>query len=166
MVKKNAEYKGIQKKLVAAIAMVLVASIMVVTSSYAWFTLSTAPEVTGITTSVGSNGNLEIALRNGSVESITNSEGYSFPAANNYWGNLVDLSNEMYHLDDITLMPSALTAVEQKGVEYSYQKNSDGTKYVDETGNGIEGIDASTAYAELTAKQKACLLYTSPSPRD
>ena len=110
MVKKNTEYKGIQKKLVAAIAMVLVASIMVVTSSYAWFTLSTAPEVTGINTSVGSNGNLEIALRTGALAQIRNSEGATFPAANNSWGNLVDLSNEMYHLDDITLMPAALTA--------------------------------------------------------
>ena len=61
MVKSNSEYRSIRKKLMVAIAMVLVASIMMVSASYAWFTLSTAPEVTGITTSIGSNGNLEMA---------------------------------------------------------------------------------------------------------
>ena len=53
---------GIRQKMMAAVAMLLVASLLMVTSTYAWFTLSTAPEVTGITTSVGANGNLEIAL--------------------------------------------------------------------------------------------------------
>ena len=55
------EMKSIRKKLLAAIAMLLVAVIMTVSSTYAWFTLSTAPEVKGITTTVGANGNLEIA---------------------------------------------------------------------------------------------------------
>ena len=171
MVKKNAEYKGIQKKLVAAIAMVLVASIMVVTSSYAWFTLSTAPEVTGINTSVGSNGNLEIALRTGSLESISNSDGLTFPAANNYWGNLVDLSNEMYHLDDITLMPAALTAEKVSDADYTFQKNAD-DKYVtsvvteDEDGKttttteviNLSNDDAhKLAYAEMGPEDQAKL---------
>lgn len=57
-------YGGVRKKLMGAVAMLLVASIMVVSSTYAWFTLSTAPEITGISTSVGANGNLEIALLN------------------------------------------------------------------------------------------------------
>lgn len=53
---------AIKKKLTAAVMMLLVSCIMVVTSTYAWFTLSTAPEVTGIQTTIGGNGNLEIAL--------------------------------------------------------------------------------------------------------
>ena len=127
MVKKNTEYKGIQKKLVAAVAMVLVASIMVVTSSYAWFTLSTAPEVTGINTSVGSNGNLEIALRTDATgANITNSTGAIFPAANNYWGNLVDLSSDVYHLNDITLMPAAIQATQVTGEKIEYTTDADG----------------------------------------
>ena len=65
--KKNSEFGGVKKKLTAAIAMLLVATIMMVSSTYAWFTLSTAPEVTGITTSVGANGNLEMALLNGNA---------------------------------------------------------------------------------------------------
>ena len=54
----------IKKKFAAAICMLLIAAIMMISSTYAWFTLSTAPEVTGITTNVGANGNLEIALLN------------------------------------------------------------------------------------------------------
>ena len=112
MAKSNSEFKSIQKKLVAAVAMVLVASIMVVSSSYAWFTLSTAPEVTGIQTSVGSNGNLEMALRTqNNVNEIPSLVGQTMPNANATWGNLVDLSyNSEYGLDKITLAPARLNA--------------------------------------------------------
>ena len=43
---------SIRKKLLAAVAMLLVACIMTVSSTYAWFTLSPAPEVKGIATKV------------------------------------------------------------------------------------------------------------------
>ncbi|MBR7098424.1 MAG: hypothetical protein IKC59_03330, partial [Clostridia bacterium] len=75
--------------------MLLVASFMVVSSSYAWFTLSTAPEVKGIQTSVGSNGNLEIALYTGQ-ETITSSVGDGAEnKTDKYetWGNLINLSD-------------------------------------------------------------------------
>ena len=107
---------GIRNKLMAATSMLLVASIMMVSSTYAWFTLSTAPEVTGITTSVGANGNLEIALLTTntyqSPESISSSTGDSsahqaVTAANITWGNLVDLSDPSYGLNSIQLMPAA-----------------------------------------------------------
>lgn len=118
MVKTNSEYRSIRKKLMAAIAMVLVASIMVVSSSYAWFTLSTAPEVKGITTSVGSNGNLEMALRTGTLQEISTSTGLAFPAANTTWGNLVDLSyNDVYHLDQMELRPARLNVTEDAGAK-------------------------------------------------
>ena len=73
---------GHKKKLTAAVAMLLVSAIMVVSSTYAWFTLSTAPEVTGITTTVGANGNLEIALspENGDAAGITSKVGDSMDA--------------------------------------------------------------------------------------
>ncbi|MBQ3236009.1 MAG: hypothetical protein IJA92_00615, partial [Oscillospiraceae bacterium] len=102
--------------------MLLVSSIMMVSSTYAWFTLSTAPEVTGITTAVGANGNLEMALlptdglTKGSANDfgITSSAGDSTKDAtikNLTWGNLVDLSNSaFYGFDQITLYPAALNA--------------------------------------------------------
>ena len=105
---------SIKSKLVSAIAMLLVATIMVVSSTYAWFTLSTAPEVTGISTAVGANGALEMLLATKDAEgnwvygtgSLNNSE--DMTVRNTYWGNLVDLSDLSYGSQAITLYPSAL----------------------------------------------------------
>ena len=108
---------GIRNKLMAAVAMLLISSIMMVTSTYAWFTLSTAPEVTGITTSVGANGNLEMALLNGQTfadpTQITSNVGDSsamqdVTQSNITWGNLVDLSHSSYGLNLVALNPARL----------------------------------------------------------
>ena len=111
MNKAKKKQQTIRQKLIAAIAMLMVSAIMVVSSSYAWFTLSTSPEVTGIETSIGANGNLEMALNNGGT--ITSNVGDSLEEAvvkNLTWGNLVDLSDG-YGLDMVKLMPSRLTFV-------------------------------------------------------
>lgn len=112
--------RELKQKLMAAISMLLVSSLMMVTSTYAWFTLSTAPEVTGITTAVGANGNLEMALlpidgttatidANSGVGDAINKDRSNVAEANVTWGNLVDLSDTtVYGLDKITLFPSAL----------------------------------------------------------
>lgn len=108
--------RDIKTKLLAAIGMLLVSSIMMVSTTYAWFTLSTAPEVKGINTAVGANGNLEMALlpTDGLVGSITSNVGdYSLEIEekNVTWGNLVDVSDStVYGLNKITLFPSALNA--------------------------------------------------------
>jgi len=119
--KMSKRQKDIKSKLMAAICMLLVSSIMMVSSTYAWFTLSTAPEVTGIQTAVGANGNLEMALQpySGDLAAITSAEGDSLllPAQRNItWGNLVDVSeNATYGMNNITLYPATLnTAVEGK----------------------------------------------------
>jgi hypothetical protein len=107
--------RDIKNKLMAAICMLLVSSIMMVSSTYAWFTLSTAPEVTGINTAVGANGNLEMALlpESGSTGDIKSDVGDGVKPIlekNITWGNLVDLSdNNFYGLDKITLYPAKLT---------------------------------------------------------
>ncbi len=108
--------RDLKTKLMAAISMLLVSSLMMVTSTYAWFTLSTAPEVTGITTAVGANGNLEMALlpEHGDAELIESNVGDSISTdnikeANITWGNLVDVSSTAtYGLDKITLFPAEL----------------------------------------------------------
>lgn len=102
---------GLKSKLVAAICMLLVAVIMVVSSTYAWFTLSTAPEVTGITTNVGSNGALEMMLvtltNEGAIDYVIGTTaGKTIIEKNKMWGNIVDVSDSSYGLDQITLMPS------------------------------------------------------------
>lgn len=124
---------SMRQKLMAAAAMLLVAAILLVSSTYAWFTLSTAPEITGITTSVGANGNLEMALLQsdnhisgvnkntyGDMSKITSAVGDSSAATNDVlksnitWGNLVNLQNEKYGLGKINLLPARLHSVDGK----------------------------------------------------
>lgn len=110
-------YGGVKKKLMGAVCMLLVASIMMVSSTYAWFTLSTAPEITGISTSVGANGNLEMALlpttgNLGEIKSAVgdskDTAGQTVVAANVTWGNLVDLSDASYGASNFVLNPARL----------------------------------------------------------
>ena len=121
--KKTTELRGkktsVRTKLAAAVAMLLVSTIMLTTTTYAWFVLSTAPEVKGMSTTVGSNGSLEIALLNDSTDTtaITSGVGDSSAAdgdvvrANTHWGNIVDLSSATYGLTNAAkakLYPAAL----------------------------------------------------------
>lgn len=110
---------GLKSKLMGAVAMLLVSAIMVSSATYAWFVLSTHPEVKGMSTTVGSNGALEIALLNnetgkvGGLANITANVGDSKEAvtkSNETWGNIVDLSDASYGLGKITLYPAALNA--------------------------------------------------------
>ncbi len=127
--KQSNEMTAVKKKLMAAVAMLLVACIMTVSSTYAWFTLSTAPEVKGITTTVGANGNLEIAL--GQYDTVYgdgvvgSDEGDSMDIvgkdkheANITWGNLIDLDYADYGLGEIKLYPSRLNATFVDGKGY------------------------------------------------
>ena len=125
---------GIRNKMVAAVSMLLVASIMMVSSTYAWFTLSTAPEVTGITTNVGANGNLEMMLLNKDsfnsteenlgVESGVNDSmaAQKVTLANLKWGNLVDLADQSYGLQSIVMNPARLNI--QGNTANGYKLNS------------------------------------------
>ena len=114
--KKERKQHSNSKKLFAVVCMLLVSCMLVVTASYAWFTLSTAPEVKNISTAVGANGNLEIALlpTDGDLLKIGVRAGDSLEdmeKRNVTWGNLVDLSDSaIYGLDAMTLYPSQLNA--------------------------------------------------------
>ena len=85
------------RKISVTLCMLIIASMMVVGSTYAWIVLSTAPEVSEITTTVGANGALEIRLNdnNGGINAI--------------FRNIVDLPNEKYGLDQIVLLPSIVS---------------------------------------------------------
>ena len=112
----------LKRKLLAAVSMLLVSTILMTATSYAWLVLSVAPEVTGITTNVGANGALEIVLltteTRENLDLIRTSTDLSLkgrnPDANNTWGNLVDVSYAEYGLSDIMLMPSRLFLPMQK----------------------------------------------------
>lgn len=119
--RKVAMPSGIRSKLTAAVAMLLVSLILLVSSTYAWFTLSTAPEVKNITTTVAGNGSLEIALmpQDGLLGSIKNGLSSTvgggtvdIVTANTTWGNLVVLSDLSYGLGMINLNPALLNVNE------------------------------------------------------
>ena len=113
------DFFHLKRKLLSAFAMFLVATILMTSTSYAWLVLSVAPEVTGITTNIGANGSLEMALltteTRADLSTIRTTVGESLaqrnPSANNTWGNLVDLSYSDYGLNEIMLMPSRLNIV-------------------------------------------------------
>lgn len=118
---------SMRRKLYSALSMLLVSGIMMVTSSYAWFVMSTAPEVTGIQTQVGANGALEIALLDqkswndlnlldmGDIDENATTE-QNAVTANLTWGNLVNLESATYGLSNIILQPSRLN-IKQSGIE-------------------------------------------------
>ena len=97
MVKTNKNKKN-TTKLISSLCMLLVATIMVVGSTYAWVVLSIAPEVTEITTTVGSNGALEIRLN---IDDDTD--------RNSMFRNIVEFNNSKYGLDQIVLLPSMIS---------------------------------------------------------
>lgn len=101
--------KQVKAKLMSAVALLLVSAILLSTSTYAWFVLSTAPEVSEMKTTAGANGALAIALQSttttGSRAEITNGVGDT--GSNTTWGGLVDLAN-YYGLEKISLSPARL----------------------------------------------------------
>lgn len=111
---------SLKSKLMATVSMLLVSAILLTNVSYAWFVLSTAPEVSGVSTTSGANGALEIALQSttttGTAQRAVISSGVgdssfmenqTIATANTTWGNIVDLSTG-YGLEGITLYPSRL----------------------------------------------------------
>lgn len=155
--KRNDGYLSIRKKLIAAIAMLLVASFMVASSSYAWFTLSTAPEVKGIQTAVGANGSLEIALNvTGDANNITSGIGDTGDYTT--WGNLIDVSANSFGLQNVTLLPARL------GVG----TNAEGKYVIDQTGmlkTPVYGADGrieelkSAVYGSFNTKENQFMTY-------
>ena len=109
---------------VLAVALLLVVSITIgVTTTFAWVVLSRSPEVSGVSTSVASNGNLEIALApaDGSqpgeskVGDSAAAEGQTVVGANRTWGNMINLSDPSYGLDNLVLRPAQLNTADLLG---------------------------------------------------
>lgn len=118
---------AVKRKMLAAVSMLLLSGLLLAVVSFAWLTMSIAPEVRGISTNIGANGSLEIALLNSQTKqdltTIKTSVGQSLDggsaSANNTWGNLLDLSDESYGLSEIMLLPARLNAVKQADGTYT-----------------------------------------------
>ena len=163
--KQTKRERNIRSKLMAAIAMLLVSSIMMVSTTYAWFTLSTAPEVTGITTNIASNGNLEIAL---SPESGIGSEvgdatlnTLGVVEKNKTWGNLVDMDDTSYGLDKLTLAPAALSLLADAGVYSLNPEQALATPTYGPDGR-ISALTPNAFIAHNTAEEGAEAKYEAP----
>ncbi|MBQ3507854.1 MAG: hypothetical protein IJA91_04815 [Clostridia bacterium] len=116
-----AEYKqllpGLKERIVAVALLLVISLTMVTTTTFAWVVLSRSPEVTGVTTNIASNGNLEIALATGDgktapgeskVGDSSASENQSIVGANVTWGNMINLNDPAYGLDNLVLRPAQL----------------------------------------------------------
>ena len=161
MERKQSTMTKLKGKLISALCMLLVAATMVISSSYAWFTLSTAPEVSGITTAIGANGALEIWLN-------TNNKGDE-----NYKpGNIVNLGAG-YGLNQINLLPAAINLLDNGDLDTNFlmfpEYNSygrpgalddksattgtlDGANFFENDGTGVRAVGVASG---LTERQSA-----------
>ena len=120
------------KERVTAVALLFVMSItMVISTSFAWVTLSKAPEINGLATTISTNGNLEIALSDVdglAPDPTTPTDGMGdITETNLTWGNLINLSHESYGLSNLTLRPAVLnTGSLLTKPLYSVEYHSDG----------------------------------------
>ena len=101
------------KERVIAVALLLAMSVSMMSSAtFAWLTLSRSPEVSGLATTIATNGNLEIALSDSDgkkpEESSVGDGGQDVVLSNITWGNLINLSDESYSLDQLVLRPAKL----------------------------------------------------------
>lgn len=109
------EYKAmlpdVKGRIVAAALALLMAVAMFASTTYAWLTISRAPEAKGMSTTLSGNGNLEISLvpLDGSLPGNATGAENSLLASNVTWGNLVNLSDASYGLDLIELRPALLS---------------------------------------------------------
>ena len=115
--------KHLKTKLMASAAMLMVATVMISSASFAWFTISTAPEVSGVSTKTAANGNLEIALINDGTTGFTDagpSESTNQDTGKNTtWGNLIDVSTYFSTTNaSATLRPAAMKA-DNTGLQYA-----------------------------------------------
>lgn len=118
---------------VATVAMLFVLSlVLMVSTSYAWYTLSMAPEASSIKTTISANGSLEVALSDFDGEAPETSgvndsfaaEGQTTHGANITWGNLINLAAG-YGLESLVLRPAALD-VRSESLLYGVKYSADG----------------------------------------
>lgn len=109
-----------KKRVFAAALMLMIAVIVSITATYAWVTLSVAPVVSSVNTTMSANGALEIALSNPEGtepedkdfdESLTDEQRKNLTTlavSNLKWGNLINLADDSYGIDNFVLRPAQL----------------------------------------------------------
>lgn len=107
----------IRERVVAVALLLTMSLMMMVSASFAWLTISRAPAVVGVNTTVAANGSLEIALASGDGRTAPGDsmvgdsfarEGQTVVASNRTWGNLINLGDPAYGLENLTMRPAQL----------------------------------------------------------
>lgn len=139
------------KEKVAACALLLcISMVMMTTVSFAWLVRSAAPEVRGMTSTIAANGNLEIALASGSKTAPGESKvgdgdpDKTMQQRNLTWGNLINLADAAYGLENIVLRPAQLNrAALATSPLYGAEYDKDGriTKLVSNFGYAVYNPD-------------------------
>ncbi len=136
----------VKEKLVAMIALLVLSATMLTTVSFAWLTLSANPEVTGVSMAVAANGNLEVALANGTKLEPHSSQigdgSLGILERNTTWGNLINLSDAAYGLDNMVLRPALLYEADLL--------NSPLRAAVYSADGRVSGMDSNFRYAKWT----------------
>lgn len=114
-----------RKKVKIALIFLIVCAVLLISTSYAWLTISLQPKVYSIDTNVGANGSLEIALLTDSTYADPlqirttigdSAAGQDALESNKSWGNVIELSDDRYGLERITLLPARLHVADNGGV--------------------------------------------------
>lgn len=133
-----------KERVIAAVSLLAVALTTMVSATYAWMVLSRNPEVRGLQTTIAANGNLEIALAGGSTITVPlNSQigdaNLELVQKNLTWGNLVNLGDPAYGLENVVLRPASLnTNSLLESPLYAAKYGEDGR---------VEVLDSDFAYA-------------------
>ena len=133
-----------KERVIAAVSLLAVALTTMVSTTYAWLVLSRNPEVRGLQTTIAANGNLEIALATGAIITVpANSRvgdaNLDLVQKNITWGNLVNLGDPAYGLENIVLRPASLnTNSLLESPLYAAKYGDDGR---------VEVLDSDFAYA-------------------
>lgn len=113
----------LRERVIAVALLLAMSASMLGSASFAWMTLSRAPEISNVSTTIAANGNLEIALVTGNGNSAPNesmvgdssaTEGRTIAESNITWGNMINLSDPSYGLDHLVLRPATLNTAELK----------------------------------------------------
>lgn len=140
--------KDLKKKLTAAGAMLVVSAVMLSGVSYAWFTLSTNPEVKGIKATATSNASLEIAYNELSTAPTADENNTKLTGKSDTYGNLVTMGAK-----DDSSSQSAWTGLEKvlRPMKYSTNNKFQYMKY-GEDGRQSELADLSLASATTSTE--------------
>lgn len=145
------------KKLIAAVLSLILAAAMVVTMSYAWMTLSSAPIAEGLQITIG-GGNV-ILIAADQTETV-NGETYHYPAKFNSMLNFNTWKSYDY-LNEITSLSPVSTA---DGVRWFIPEYYDLDDLAIQNGDAVAGqmkpieaftMDTSLSYGNLTAEEQA-----------